>query len=190
MILWNTGIHSIITVLIHTCNSGHIWPPSPFWARRGCRWLLRHRVDPWVRSRFFHFLVGCVCAFSALTLLVGWQEGHPVCKKTEWWGAGMVICLKRGADLHMFQPLPLPLTVSCFSKIQIGFAFLVPAHLGSPGKGPINVCVLVGCVGSTIAKVLRKIWKDYVNAFKARLDKISLDLVARKCANIYIFIKK
>jgi len=40
-------------------------------------------------------------AFSALTLLVGWQEGHPACKKTEWWGAGVVICLEQGADMHM-----------------------------------------------------------------------------------------
>ena len=40
----------------------------------------------------------------------------------------MVICLERGADLHMAQLMPLPLTVSCFSKIQIGFIFLVPAH--------------------------------------------------------------
>jgi len=39
--------------------------------------------------------------FSALTLLVGRQEGHPACKKTEWWGAGVVVCLERGADLHM-----------------------------------------------------------------------------------------
>ena len=75
--------------------------------------------------------MGYVSAFSALTLLVGWQEGHPACKKTEWWGAGMVICLERGADLHMAQLMPLPLTVSCFSKIQIGFTFMVPAHLGS-----------------------------------------------------------
>jgi len=51
----------------------------------------------------------------------------------------MVICLELGADLHMAQLMPLPLTVSCFSKIQIGFAFLVPAHQGSPGKGPLNV---------------------------------------------------
>jgi len=43
--------------------------------------------------------------------------------------------------LHMAQLMPLPLTVSCFSKIQIGFTFLVPAHLGSPGKGPLNVCM-------------------------------------------------
>ena len=73
-------------------------------------------------------------AFSALTLLVGRQEGHPACKKLEWWGAGIVICLERDADLHMTQLMPLPLTVSCFSKIQIGFTFLVPAHLSIPGK--------------------------------------------------------
>jgi len=54
-----------------------------------------------------------------LTLLVGRQEGHPACKKTEWLGAGVVISLERGADLHMAQLMPLPLTVSCFSKIQI-----------------------------------------------------------------------
>jgi len=37
-------------------------------------------------------------AFSALTLLVGRQEGHPACKKLEWWGTGVVICLERDAD--------------------------------------------------------------------------------------------
>jgi len=82
--------------------------------------------------------------FFVLTLLVGRQEGHPACKKTEWWGAGVVICLERGADLHMVQLMPLPLTVSCFSKIQIGFTFLVPAYLGSPGKRAVKwVCVFV-----------------------------------------------
>jgi len=52
-------------------------------------------------------------------------------------------CLEQDADLHMAQLMPLRLTVTCFSKIQIGFTFLVPAHLGSPGKGPLNVCVCV-----------------------------------------------
>jgi len=57
-------------------------------------------------------------------------------------GAGVVICLERGADLHMSQLMTLPLTGSCFSKIQIGFTFLVSAHLGSPGKGAVKwVCV-------------------------------------------------
>ena len=77
-------------------------------------------------------------AFSALTLLAGRQEGHPACKKTEQWGAGMVICLERGADLHMPQLMPLPLTVSCSSKIQTGFTFLVPAHPGSPGQRAVK----------------------------------------------------
>jgi len=54
--------------------------------------------------------------------------------KNEWWGAGVVICLQRDANLHMAQLMSLPLTVSCFSKIQIGFTFPVPAHLGSPGQ--------------------------------------------------------
>jgi len=46
----------------------------------------------------------------------------------------VVICLEQGADLHMAQLMPLSLTVSFYSNIQIGFTFLVPAHLGSPGK--------------------------------------------------------
>ena len=55
----------------------------------------------------------------------------------------MVICLERHADLYMAQLMPLPLAVSCFSKIQIGFTFLVQAHLGSPRKGQLNGCVCV-----------------------------------------------
>jgi len=78
-----------------------------------------------------------VNAFSALMLLVGRQKGaRPV--KTEWQGAGMVICLERGAYLHMAQLMPLPLTVSCVSKIEIGFTFLVLDHLGSPGKRAVK----------------------------------------------------
>jgi len=77
-------------------------------------------------------------------LLVGRQEGHPACKKTEWWGAALVVCLEQSAYLHMAQLMPLPLTVSCFSKIQIGFTFLVPAHLVSPGKRAVKrVCVCI-----------------------------------------------
>jgi len=65
-----------------------------------------------------------------LTLLVGRQEGHPACKKLS------------GEVLAQLMPLPLP--VSCFSKIQIGFTFLVPAHPGSPGKRAVKrVCVCV-----------------------------------------------
>ena len=62
----------------------------------------------------------------------------------EWWDAGVVICLERGAGLHMAQLMQLPLTVSCFSKIQIDCTFLVPAHLGSPGQRAVKrACVSV-----------------------------------------------
>ena len=74
---------------------------------------------------------------------LGGRKGiRPV--KTEWWGAGMVICLERGADLHIAQLMPLPLAVSCSSKIQIGFLFLVLTHLGSHGQRAVKrVCVCV-----------------------------------------------
>ena len=62
----------------------------------------------------------------------------------------MVICLEQGADLHMAQLMSLPLTVSCFSQIHIGFAFLVLAHPGSPGQRALKrVCVCV-CVFLTL----------------------------------------
>jgi len=92
------------------------------------------RFGFWCNSVGTHEGMMLSCAFSALMLLVGRQEGHPACKKLEWWGTGMVICLERDADLHMAQLMPLPLTVSCFSKIQIGFTFLLLAYPGSPGK--------------------------------------------------------
>ena len=90
----------------------------------------------------------------------------------------MAISLERGADLHTAQLMPIPLTVSCFSKIQIGFTFLVPAHLGSHGKRAVKrVCVCVpsktdfqrlllvelseaGCVGgrSMSGRIVGSVW--------------------------------
>ena len=92
----------------------------------------------------FSFVWSFIVYFMPSVLWHCWLGGRkgiwPV--KTERWGAGMVICLEWGADLHMSQLMPLPLTVSCFSKIQIGFTFLVPAHLGSPRKKAVKqVCV-------------------------------------------------
>jgi len=51
----------------------------------------------------------------------------------------VVISLERGANLNMAQLMPLPLTVSCFSKIQIGFTFLVLAYPDSPGQRAVNL---------------------------------------------------
>ena len=81
----------------------------------------------------------------------------------------MVICLERGADLHMAQLMPLPLTVSCFSKIRIGFTFLVPAHLGSPGQRAIKrlckrVCVVFGLRYALYSSCIRYIVKIALHA--------------------------
>jgi len=105
-------------------------------------------------TRTTHLLYTVQCACSKVFVLdrcwslqcfdaVGWVTGR-ACKKTEWWGAGVVVCLEWGADLHMAQLMPLPLILSCFSKIQIGFTFPVPSHPGSPGKRAVK-CVRV-CV--------------------------------------------
>jgi len=101
----------------------------------------------------------CVCnylAFSALTLLAGRQEWHPACKKTEWWGAGVVICLERCVDLHLAQMMPLPLTVSCSNKIQIVFPFWYRLTWVVPDKGPLNACApacMCVCVHVTIFRL-------------------------------------
>jgi len=76
---------------------------------------------------------------------LGGRKGiRPV--KNEWWpvvGAGMVICLERGADLHMAQLMPLPLAVSCFSKIQIGLPFWYRLIRVVLEKWPLNGCVYI-----------------------------------------------
>jgi len=58
--------------------------------------------------------------------------------KTEWWGAGMAVYLGQGADLHMAQLMPLPLTISCFSKSRLVLTFLVLAYRGCPGKKAVK----------------------------------------------------
>jgi len=97
-----------------------------------------------------------VHAFSSLTLLLGRQEGHPACKKTEWWGEGVVICLERGANLHMAQLMPLPLIVSCFSKIQIGFYRAMLCIRGT-SHGPVSVCVRVYVRLSQVEVLLKRL---------------------------------
>jgi len=79
---------------------------------------------------------------------VGWTAGKPwkgiwSVTKAEWWGTGMVVCLQQGADLHMAQLTPLPLTVSCFNKIQIGLPFWYRLTWVVPEKGQLNVCVIL-----------------------------------------------
>ena len=89
----------------------------------------------------------------------------------------MVICLERGADLHMAQLMPLPLTVSCFSIIQIGFTFLVSAHQGSPGKRAVKrVCV---CVFGDIST---RVWTNLPRLLRENrmAESQTYDLLSRK----------
>jgi len=90
----------------------------------------------------------CDCFFVMPSVLwrcwLAGRKGIRPVIKIKWWGVGMAIRLERGADLHMAQRMPPPLTISRFSKIQIGFTSLVLAHLGSPGKRAVKwVCVCV-----------------------------------------------
>ena len=97
-------------------------------------------------------------------LLVGRQEGHPACKKTEWWGAGMVICLERGADMHTAQLMPLPLTVSCFSKTRLVLPFWYRLTRVVPGKGPLNVCSVV-VVGAAAEAVVLAVVVEWLSCY-------------------------
>jgi len=81
-------------------------------------------------------------AFIALMLLVGWQEGHPACKKLN---GGVLcwsrICLGQSADLHVAQLMPLPLTVSCSSKSSLALPYWYRLIRAVLDKGPLNVCM-------------------------------------------------
>jgi len=94
----------------------------------------------------FHAALWRCYSFSAMPSVIWrcWLSGRKGIRPVKNWGCGdsMVICLEQGSDLHMAQLMPLPLTVSCFSKIQIGSTSLVPAHLGSSRKRAVKwVCV-------------------------------------------------
>ena len=105
---------------------------------------------------FPYFRCGRPSAWRTLAIIIIIMNEYYY-RAVEWWGAGMVICLEQGADLHMAQLMPLPLTVSCFSKIQIGFTLLVAAHLGSPRKRAVErvcVCLCVCACAYTVPSVL------------------------------------
>jgi len=101
----------------------------------------------------------------------------------EWWVAGVVICLERGADLHIAQLMPLPLTISCFSKIQIGFTFLVPAHTGSPGKRAVRRVCVCACMRACVRVSVLHEWRLCVWHCWKELKHLNLNVpvVISKC---------
>ena len=106
-------------------------------------------------------LVFLMCWLMPSVLWRCWLGGRKGIRPVKNWvvGCWCGICLEQGADLHMAQLMPLPLTVSCFSKIQIGFTFLVPAHLGSSGKRAVK---RVWCADLSKNKRWNKIVQCYI----------------------------
>ena len=148
-------IHNIFYCLGHSNNvydddddsSDAVW-----WSERGSLCVAEHyRVTTHPCSVCLHPSVLWHC-------WLGGRKGiRPV--KNWVWCAVVVVCLELGADLHVAQLMSLPLTVSCFSKIQIGFTFLVPAHLGSPRQRAVKrVCVYTSmqwyCAADAVARQL------------------------------------
>ena len=107
-----------------------------------CKLAQSYGTENWQLSKISGDVILAITLWNVPSVLwrcwLGGRKGIRPIKKLEWWGAGVVICLELGVDLRVAQLMPLSITVSCFSKIQIGFTFLVPAHLGSPGQKAVK----------------------------------------------------
>jgi len=106
---------------------------------------------------FILFRVICACgiSFSALTLLVWRQEGHPACKKLS---GGVLAWLSVWSEVQTCiwpQLMPLPLTVSCFSKIQIGF-YRAMLTIRGTSHGPVFVCVRLSVTSRSSTKTAKR----------------------------------
>ena len=116
-----------------------------------------------------------MCVFQWPSVLwrcwLGGRKGiRPV--KTEWWGAGVVICLERGADLHTAQLMPLPLTT--LSLASVNFRLVLPFWYRLtrivPEKGPLNGCV---CIFQwTISELLCYFQGDWMCQVRPQRDPV------------------
>ena len=87
-------------------------------------------LGDWIKGLVVNFCVNLWCKLNiewpiASVVWCCWLGGRKVIRpvKTEWWGAGVVICLGWGADLHMAQQMPLQLTISCSSESRLVLPF-------------------------------------------------------------------
>ena len=131
---------------------------SPF----SCELLVLPEMPLGNRTHIQRIASTSVQSYTAFMLLIGRQEGHPSCKN---WVVGCWHgCLERGADSHMAHLMPLPLTVFCFSKNQIGFPILVLPHPGSSGQRAVKwlcVCVVQNAKESHRLKLWRLLNLDF-----------------------------
>jgi len=114
-------------------------------------------------------------------LLVGWQEQHPACKKTEWCDAGVVMCLGQGADLHLAHLRPLPHTISCSSKSRLvlpSWCQLTWVVSDKIQKGHKTVCVCVCQEGHPACKKLSGGMLAWLSGMGCRLAYSPTDATA------------
>ena len=133
---------AIATIHVLNCLPQHVTLTFSVPVFRACLVLLT------VLSKFCRMLAGSNCCYfrhfgGALTLLVERQEGYLACKKTEWWGVGVVFCLGQGADLHMDQLMSRPLTISRFNKSRFVLPFWYQFTQVVLDKGRLNRCVVI-----------------------------------------------
>ena len=151
-------------VLRRGCTDAEWWGDSGRWPT--C-WSQHHRLQhgpeerrwrSWPTGTFQHctlssacftFLAQC-CMHLPSVLWCCWLHGRKGIQPVENWVVGCWCGYLSGARCRhdpADATASLPLTVSCFSKIQIGFTFLVPAHLGCPGQRAVkHVCLYICCM--------------------------------------------
>ena len=109
-----------------------------------------------------------------------WLGGRKGIRPLKKLSGGMLAWLSVWSEVqtHMVQLMPLPLTVSCFSEIQIGFTFLVPAYPGSPGKRVVKrACVCVSVLSQEIG------WEE-----RLRCDPFCVNWDVKPCSITFTFI--
>jgi len=124
-------------LLLHSsCHISSVLAACFVYIRFGFCWPLCTFIN-------YIYLLTFLCITLPSVLWHCWLGGRKGIRPVKNWVVGCWRGYLSGARCRRAQLMPLPLTVSCFSKIQICFTFLVPAHLGSPRKGPLNGCVCV-----------------------------------------------
>jgi len=114
------------------------------WNINGMWRPLQHNINS-LKAALVYWLVDRIAVWEDPVPSVLWRcwlGGRKAIRpvKTEWWGAGMVIWLERGADLHMAQLMPLSLASV---KSRLVFPFWYRLTWVVPDKGPLKTGVCV-----------------------------------------------
>ena len=168
--LWHMLLFSV--VFIWFCD--HVYTTSHVCAGDACCWIVLFVFD-------FQFFCLCLIAFSALTLLVGWQEGHPACKKLSggvlaWlsvWSEVQTCIWPSGFYCHSLS------LASVKSRLVLPFWYWLPQVVLD--KGPLNVCVCVCvytmshvCAADTVAVRALVYCSTYLMVMQRRCQPLDL----------------